>query len=356
MKISLANKVYLVTGASGGIGAAMAKAIAQALGSNLGTRVTAMLASIGKMHDAVRAALVHFLFNALGVLIWLFFIPELAQMATYFAQDTTQNHLPRDIANAHTLFNAINLLIFLTFTTFLAKITYQLVPLSEAEKNLSLYKPLNLQDSLLQTPEMALDVLAKEVSHAGQLLANLIRQQHALQKAWSVKMLTNLEVQLKQMAHLLEALLQYARRINIQTLDEAQSKRSEDLLNGIYQLSEILDTAEGFLQEALVRMHEEGVKPSEKTQALLDELNDLITQTITLTAETLEKMDQDQALQVIAYKQRLDAVIEAAFKHQHHHLGDDEKRLVIFRLEMQYVDAYKRFHTLSKRVVRRIVG
>ncbi len=55
--------------------------IALALGANIGTCVTAMLASMGKPVEAVRAAVVHILFNIVGVLIWLPFISQLAELA-----------------------------------------------------------------------------------------------------------------------------------------------------------------------------------------------------------------------------------------------------------------------------------
>ncbi|MCB1828735.1 MAG: Na/Pi cotransporter family protein, partial [Gammaproteobacteria bacterium] len=57
--------------------------IALAFGANIGTCVTAMLASIGKPREAVRAAAVHVLFNVAGVIIWFFFIPQLAEIVAW---------------------------------------------------------------------------------------------------------------------------------------------------------------------------------------------------------------------------------------------------------------------------------
>ena len=56
--------------------------IALAFGANIGTCVTAMLASIGKPREAVRAAVVHVFFNVAGVLLWIMFIPQLAEVVT----------------------------------------------------------------------------------------------------------------------------------------------------------------------------------------------------------------------------------------------------------------------------------
>ena len=59
--------------------------IALAFGANIGTCVTAMLAAIGKPREAVRAAVVHVLFNVFGVLVWIGLIPYLAEFVTWFS-------------------------------------------------------------------------------------------------------------------------------------------------------------------------------------------------------------------------------------------------------------------------------
>ena len=110
--------------------------IALALGANIGTCVTAMLASIGKPREAVRAALVHVLFNVFGVLLWVGFIDQLAQFVTAFSptrSDLSGIELlaataPRQIANAHTMFNIVNTLVFIWFTSQFARLVEWLVP------------------------------------------------------------------------------------------------------------------------------------------------------------------------------------------------------------------------------------
>ncbi|MDH3900994.1 MAG: Na/Pi symporter, partial [Gammaproteobacteria bacterium] len=59
--------------------------IALAFGANIGTCITAMLAAIGKPREAVRAAVVHVLFNVFGVLLWLGLISQLAEFVTWLS-------------------------------------------------------------------------------------------------------------------------------------------------------------------------------------------------------------------------------------------------------------------------------
>ena len=110
--------------------------IALALGANIGTCVTALLAALGKPAEAVRAAVVHVSFNVIGVIVWLPFIGVLADLAMAVSPVATDlegraalaAEVPRQIANANTLFNVINTLVFISFTAWFARLAEKLVP------------------------------------------------------------------------------------------------------------------------------------------------------------------------------------------------------------------------------------
>jgi phosphate:Na+ symporter len=61
--------------------------IALIFGANVGTCLTALLASLGKTAEALQVGVVHLLFNVLGVLIWIFFIPQLADLVRHIFTD-----------------------------------------------------------------------------------------------------------------------------------------------------------------------------------------------------------------------------------------------------------------------------
>jgi phosphate:Na+ symporter len=67
---------------------------------------------------------------------------------------------------------------------------------------------------------------------------------------------------------------------------------------------------------------------------------------------SLTEKSEDKAMLVLSVKSTIDHLIQEALKHQARYLKADAQRMMIFRLEMQLVDAFKRMHTLSKRIAR----
>ena len=94
-------------------------AVALVLGENVGTTVTALLASLGASSNAKRAAYAHTFINIVGVM-WatITFRPYLSILAHF--SDSTAN-MATAIATAHTMFNIINVILFIPFIGYLAK-------------------------------------------------------------------------------------------------------------------------------------------------------------------------------------------------------------------------------------------
>ncbi len=110
------------------------------LGENIGTTVTAFLASVGTGTTARRASRAHTLFNLFGVL-WMAFLfhPFLNLVNAMVPGDIfnsgSTSLIPAHLAMFHTLFNVINTLVFMSFTRTFAKIVEKIVPEKEHEKN-----------------------------------------------------------------------------------------------------------------------------------------------------------------------------------------------------------------------------
>ena len=103
-------------------------AAAMVLGSNIGTTIDAVIASIGTKVNARRAALVHVLFNVSGTILAVIFFKGLLTLVDKIVPGPVdQNTITTHIAMLHTVFNTVNTLIFLPFVNQIAALTERLV-------------------------------------------------------------------------------------------------------------------------------------------------------------------------------------------------------------------------------------
>lgn len=134
-------------------------------GDNIGTCVTALLSSLGANKTAKRAAFIHFLFNVIGTLLFVFI---LKYPVLNFVKALTPGDATRQIANAHTLFNIANMLIQLPFAGILVYIARKVIP--ETEDEIKRFTGVKyLDDRILETPPIALGQTIKETLHMGNL-------------------------------------------------------------------------------------------------------------------------------------------------------------------------------------------
>ncbi len=220
-------------------------AIAVALGSNIGTCVTAGLAAIGKPREAVRVFVAHLLFNTAGALLWLPFIGQLAAMASWLTPDS----LPREIANAHTLFNVANTLLFIGFTTQVAWLVRRLVP-EPSGARADLLAPRYLEPGLRQSPSLALAAARRELARlAGQIVALLEAVLPSLVRR-DAQGLANAHDLLPRLRALNDAIIVYLGKVGQARLGDRQSAE----LTAILQTSQFLMAIAELAGDDLLRL------------------------------------------------------------------------------------------------------
>ena len=155
-------------------------AVALILGQNIGTTITAVLATLGASTNAKRAALVHCLFNIIGVIYMFFLFPyyiKLVNIVVGFmnigAPDLVVNNkyinISFYIAAAHTIFNIVNVIVFYFLTGKLEKIVCIIIKDKDSEKHISV-----LVDRLLNMPISAEIEVRKEVAYMGETAKKMI--------------------------------------------------------------------------------------------------------------------------------------------------------------------------------------
>jgi len=143
------------------------------LGANIGTCITAGLASVGASREAKRVALAHVVFKVAGVALFFFWIPEFAELigilAVKFGSSTA-----RQIANAHTIFNVSLGLLFLPCTAAFASLVVKILP-DQPEENGLKVTTWHLDENKILAPAVAIDLARAEISRMAKLLGRMQR-------------------------------------------------------------------------------------------------------------------------------------------------------------------------------------
>lgn len=152
----------------------LAGAIPILLGDNIGTTITALLASVGQSKNAKRTAVAHSVFNITGSLVFIWIIPIFARFVQWFSPKGNEiDVISRQIANAHTTFNIMNTLIWLPLIWLMVKIVMWLIPgKDEAESREG--EPMFIDSSIVNQPVAALHLIRKEVIHLAELTKSLM--------------------------------------------------------------------------------------------------------------------------------------------------------------------------------------
>jgi len=335
--------------------------IALALGANIGTCVTALLAAIGKTREAQRAAAAHILFNVLGVLLWVGFIGQLAELVRWISPVHAElqgsakmaAEVPRQIANAHTVFNVANTLIFLPFTAQLARLVEKLLPDRPEAAETVIVTAKYLDEALVEAPTLALERVRLELGHMGEVVEEMLVSLGAALQSGSQSALDEIHRLDDHVDILHKHILTYLGEIRRQPLTDKESQEFLSLMSTSDYLESIGDVVEDGLAEVGHKMLNEGVRPSDETLLMLRDLYDAVSKAVSKSIEAVKGNNQKAAQEVLALKGEVNRSISQVFDRQAERLAiDDPERPTVFRREMAIVDNMKRIYTLSKRIAK----
>ena len=146
----------------------LAGAIPILFGDNIGTTITALLASIGQPKDAKRTALAHCIFNISGCFLFIWFVKPLAAFIQYISPKGPEIEvISRQIANTHTFFNLVMTLIWVPLVGVMVKIVMRLIPDGEV-KEVNVVQPKFLDNKLISQPTVALQLAVRELMNCGE--------------------------------------------------------------------------------------------------------------------------------------------------------------------------------------------
>ena len=333
--------------------------IALALGANIGTCITALMAALGKPTEAVRAAVVHVLFNVAGVLVWLAFIPFLADIAIAISptfpelagMEKAAAEVPRQVANANTFFNIANTIIFIGFTGFFAFVAEKLV--KEKLVVESIIEPLYLEDEALKAPSLALENVRMEFSRTGDIAISMYDELKTALQDGNRQHLLQIAQRDDQIDLLESEILGYLAKIRQESLTEEEGFTHQQLMTAIVNLESLADVIESDLVNLATDYIEYDIRGSEETRSLLMDLYEQVGQSVKLSIKALHNNDPVIAERVVNMKTEIDYKVDQFLNRKSANIGkDDPDYLQKARMQMSLVDKLRRIYSLSKRIAR----
>ena len=147
------------------------------LGDNIGTTITALLASVGQSKDAKRTAVAHCMFNLSGAFLFIWFVKPYASLIQYISPKGNEvDVISRQIANAHTGFNLVMTLVWIPLIPVMVKIVMKIVSDRQEKMQFRPSVPKYLDDKLIGQPAAALHLVAKEVIRCSELVAEMLAE------------------------------------------------------------------------------------------------------------------------------------------------------------------------------------
>lgn len=276
------------------------------LGDNIGTTITALLASIGQSKDAKRCAIAHSVFNITGSFLFIWIIKPFAKFVEMISPKGNElDVISRQIANAHMSFNIINTLIWLPLLPVMVKIVMFIVR-DDKEVSIKDYKEKSFLDkNVISQPIAAMYLVSQEIRRAGRLVSEMIGNMKATVMNNDSKALAELEKNAKLVTEIDENTVSYiSGMFSNGSLTEEQSSTTAGLLyvlNDIARVSKRCEDASPVIRAKLEGKYKFSKDAVEELGKVIDNVEIMYRTSIV----SLENGDTKTARKVFDYRKEL---------------------------------------------------
>jgi len=256
----------------------LAGAIPILLGDNIGTTITAIIASIGQSKDARRTALAHCIFNISGVLIFIWFVKPFASFIAMISPKGPEVEvISRQIANAHTVFNITMTLIWIPFIWLMVKLVMWIIP--DRPGDVVSMAVGNLDRKLISQPAAALQLVEQEVGRCNQAVKDMILALAEAAQSKEKKDLDELSQQAKTLHENYAQIISYLTDLlSAGVLEEQQTEQTTGLLYVLADIDRMVQSCEelsGLVEEKIendYRYSKDAMKDLEQSLTMIEDM------------------------------------------------------------------------------------
>ncbi len=272
-------------------------AVPLVMGTNIGTCVTAILASIGANVTARRAALAHVLFNIIGVALALIFLKPFTGLIIESASTVA-----RQVANAHTVFNVLNTIVFLVFFKYFIRLINYIIPGKDEKIE---FGPKYLDPRILKTPAVAIGGTKQELLRMAGIAREMLDESMQVFLNNDLKKIKHIE-QMEELVDGLEKEINiYLAELSQHSLSKEQAKMVAALMSAANDLERIGDHAENIMQLSEAKTEERlpfSVTALEEITILYDKVSSMLQRSI----KAFEQDDKESARKIVVEDDEVD--------------------------------------------------
>ena len=340
------------------------------MGANIGTCITAGLASIGTSREAKRVALAHVLFKVGGVALFILWIPVFADIIRWISPVSSGTGLeklaaetPRQIANAHTIFNVSLAFIFLPFTTFFANTIIKIYPEKKEEKGV---QPItwHLDDGAISTPALAIDLARSEILRMAKILGRMLEAiiepfttNEPLQDDVypQLSLVEGVEMREEKLDYLDEKIIRYLRKIGQQELSDNQIQEVYGMMSIVNDIENIGDTIEKNMVPLIAKKSALNMDFSPEGKEELTIYHTKVCKQVNRLKKALSNLDTNKAEKIITKEGKYSA-LETKYRISHLERLHEERKESIetHEIHMELMDLLKQINVYSGEIAKTI--
>ncbi len=270
------------------------------MGQNIGTCVTALLASIGTNKDAKRAAVVHLSFNIIGTIVFIIIYYIVRMMISPVILEAFAN--PVGIAIINTGFKIGSTVIMFPFMKQLEKLAYFFIKSENKAEEMAL-----LDERFLSTPAVAIAQSKKLTHKMAEIAKNSLIDSIALVSNYDAEKGNKIREDEKIVDHYEDTLGTYLVKLSRESLSISDSHEVANLLHTIGDFERISDHAVNILEVA-DEVKEKGIVFSQEAVREMKVLGDAIREILTNTIDAFINEDLELARKVEPLEQVIDKI------------------------------------------------
>lgn len=275
------------------------------LGCNIGSCVTALIASLNGNKEAKRAAMIHFLFNVVGTIAMALFLMVGINWFEAFILHISGNNIGRSVANAHSIMKITEVLLLFSFSGWIVKVVCMLVPDKTDESGKEKFKLEYIGPTNVFSPSTAVVEVTKELERMGNMaITNLTRAMNAL-ITLDEEEIQKVYKEEKNIDYMNHAITDYLININQSTLPIDDIKSIGGLFHVVNDIERIGDHAEN-VAEAAVERKEKNIQFSQEAQRELADMMDKVIRIMTYSMDMFSHNSRAHLQEILELEDNID--------------------------------------------------